>query len=120
MSEHTRTPYTCDQRNWRNEPVEHDWYICGGHVEALDPESDDPDENRGSCRSVAIVVGNASSGNITRDTAMFLCRAANSHDALLAACEDALATGEHDMQHILDNGRLRDVLRAAIAKARGE
>ena len=38
---------------------------------------------------------------------------------LLAACEDALATGEREMQHILDNGRLRDVLRAAIAKAKG-
>jgi hypothetical protein len=36
---------------------------------------------------------------------------------LLQACKDALATGEHDMQHILDNGRLRDVLGAAIAKA---
>lgn len=36
---------------------------------------------------------------------------------LLAACQDALATGERDMQHILDNGRLRDVLRSAIASA---
>jgi hypothetical protein len=36
---------------------------------------------------------------------------------LLEACKEALATGENDMQHILDNGRLRDVLRAAIAKA---
>ena len=38
---------------------------------------------------------------------------------LLAACKDALATGGQDMQHILDNGRLRDVLRAAIALAEG-
>ena len=38
---------------------------------------------------------------------------------LLAACKDALATGERDMQHFLDNGRLRDVLLAAIAKAEG-
>lgn len=38
---------------------------------------------------------------------------------LLAACKDALATGERDLQHILDNGRLRDVLLAAIAKAEG-
>lgn len=40
-------------------------------------------------------------------------------DVLLAACEDALATGERDIQHCLDNGRLRDVLRAAISKAKG-
>lgn len=39
---------------------------------------------------------------------------------MLEALEDALATCEHDMQHILDNGRLRSVLRAAIAKAKGE
>lgn len=41
----------------------------------------------------------------------------NSHDCLLAACVDALETNEGDLQHILDNGRLREVLRAAIAKA---
>lgn len=35
------------------------------------------------------------------------------------ALEDALRTCEQDMQHILDNGRLRDVLRAALAKAKG-
>lgn len=39
---------------------------------------------------------------------------------MLEALEDALATCEHDMQHILDNGRLRSVLRAAISKAKGE
>lgn len=38
---------------------------------------------------------------------------------LVEALEDALATGEHDMQHVLDNGRLRDVLRAALAKWKG-
>ena len=38
---------------------------------------------------------------------------------LLAACEDALATCWNEMQYILDNGRLRDVLRAAIDKAKG-
>ena len=39
---------------------------------------------------------------------------------MLEALENALATCEHDMQHILDNGRLRSVLRAAISKAKGE
>lgn len=39
---------------------------------------------------------------------------------LLAACEDALTTGESEMQHILYNGRLRRVLRAAVKKAKGE
>lgn len=38
---------------------------------------------------------------------------------LLAACEDALTTYEADMQHILDNGRLCNALRAVIAKAKG-
>lgn len=38
---------------------------------------------------------------------------------LLEALEDALATCEQDMQHILDNGRLQGVMRAALAKARG-
>ena len=39
---------------------------------------------------------------------------------MLEALEDAFATCENDMQYILDNGRLRSVLRAAISKAKGE
>lgn len=39
---------------------------------------------------------------------------------LLAACKDALETNNREMQHILDNGRLRDVLQQTIAKATGK
>jgi len=55
-----------------------------------------------------------------RATGEFIVLACNSHYELLAACQDALATNEKDMQPILDNGRLRDVLKAAIAKATGK
>ena len=66
------------------------------------------------CQSGEVIAKDMTPANAER-----LAHCWNMHDALLAACEDALATGERDMQHILDNGRLRDVLRAAIAKARG-
>lgn len=39
---------------------------------------------------------------------------------MLEALEDAIAICEKDMQYILYNGRLRSVLHAAIAKAKGE
>lgn len=39
---------------------------------------------------------------------------------MLEALEDALATCENDMQHILDNGRLRNVIKTAITKAKGQ
>lgn len=47
-------------------------------------------------------------------------RLASAAPEMLEALEDALATCEQDMQHILDNGRLQGVMRAALAKAKGE
>ncbi len=56
---------------------------------------------------------------IAKEAAQRAVRAVNCHADLLAACEDALATCWDEMQYLHDNGRLRDVLCAAIDKAKG-
>ena len=75
---HTRPPYKASKTNWRGEPVEHDVYISGDFREDF--------EGRYST-SVAIVLGNATSGTIADETAEFIVRACNSHDDLLAALQ---------------------------------
>ncbi len=81
----TKRPWVADQFNWRNEPVAHDWYIHGNIHEPLDEESDDPEENTGSATSVAIVVGNATAGNIPESTARLIAIAVNHFEAMLEA-----------------------------------
>lgn len=55
----------------------------------------------------------------TNDDAAANARLLAAAPDMLAALEDALRTCDQDMQHVLDNGRLRDVIRAALAKAKG-
>ncbi len=71
---HTPTPYKCSQIDWKNQPSENNWYITGDHHD-------------GSCTAVAVVAGNATAGDITRDTAEFLCHAANTHEELVTTLE---------------------------------
>lgn len=77
MSEATRRPWKAKKRNWRNEPTEHDWHISGNICEPIDPDSDDPDENTGSATAVAIVVGNATAGDIPEADARLIVKAVN-------------------------------------------
>jgi hypothetical protein len=53
------------------------------------------------------------------DDRNYAIHAANCFPQLVAALEDALRTCEGDMQHILDNGRLRCVMYAALEAAKG-
>ena len=70
----------------------------------------------GHCETV--LIGQAS--EVYEKTGKMPKKIADERDELLAACNDALETNNRDMQHILDNGRLRAVLQEAIANATGK
>lgn len=59
---------------------------------------------------------------VARDSSQILANALliAAAPSLLEACQDALKTNDKEMQHFLDNGRLRKVLQDAIAEATGE
>lgn len=63
---HTPGPWKADKRNWRNEPVEHDIYVTGDEHESYEEDDDGTELPCGTvATSVAIVVGNRSSAEIT-------------------------------------------------------
>lgn len=80
-SSHTKPPYFLLDTNWKGEDRGHDWYISGGRYE---------DDEGVTQTAVCIVTGNATSFPACRETAEFIVRACNNHDALL----DALAALE--------------------------
>lgn len=89
---HVPTPYRFEYKDWRGQPSIHA-HIRGDEHESCDEECDEP------CRSataVAVVHGNPTSEPVTRDTAAFLCRAANSHAELLAFAKDIASNYDHE------------------------
>ena len=103
---HTPEPWRAERKNWKNEPDPHNFYISGDLRE---------DEDGGLVStSIAVVLGNATSGTIAEDNAALIIAAPE----LLAACEAALLKFNHSP---LDKVSVAgDMLRAAIAKARGQ
>lgn len=114
--EHTATPWKAKRSNWRNEPDAYSIYISGDTHISVD--EDDGEETVVST-AVAVVLGNATSGKVTKANADFIVRAVNAHDDLLAACEAAL----QNMKDFCDTSQLdmavRETLEAAINKAKG-
>lgn len=120
MNNATRRPWEFSNRDWRGLPHPHNLYIVGDRHQADDDEEerDEFDELPMIATSVAIVVGNETAGGIPRANAELICRAVNAHDELLAACEAALLKLSRTP---LDKVSVAaDMLRAAIAKAKGE
>ena len=105
----TKGPWQFSKKNWRNEKDVLNRYVTGDHHE---------DEEGGYCTSVAIVVGNATSGTIADDNARLISAAPD----LLAALEKlsyfCCRPGDDDKY---DDGYddAKRMTRAAIAKARG-
>lgn len=93
---HTPTPYEYSDRNWRGEVDEWSFYIHGDIHESVPDEDTPDDEDPGmSAVSVAIVPGNPTGRDVAEATAKFLCKAANCHERLLAACKARLAADDH-------------------------
>lgn len=70
--------------------------------------------------TIAIVVGQRGEDSVAaKDRAAFIVRACNAHDELLAACERAAELLIED-EYPVENGSTVQVLRTAIAAARGE
>jgi hypothetical protein len=101
MSEHTKEPWRCSNRNWRDEEHPFHWFVTGGHAE----------EDGGGEYSVAVavVVGNETAGDIPRDTARRICAAVNGTagiptDALeagvVANLRDRLAAAESQVERL--------------------
>lgn len=61
-------PWQHSIRNWRNEEAEPNQYITGNHTDGTDYDDEEGDENEAgpSCVSVAMIQGNASSGDIPK------------------------------------------------------
>jgi hypothetical protein len=97
MSVHTKEPWRCSNRNWRDEEHPFHWFVTGGHAE----------EDGGGEYSVAvaIVVGNETAGDIPRDTARRIVAAVNACEGIPAAALEAGVVA-----------KLRDRLAAAEAE----
>lgn len=109
---HTPGPWTMKQRNWRNEPVEFDWYISGDFHEN-DDENDD-EEGGGYQTSVCIVPGNATAGTIPEDTARLIIAAPD----LLAALVFIRDYARDSRTGRMLTGEGYAMAEAAIAKAK--
>lgn len=98
MSEATRRPWQCSNRDFRGQEHPHNWYITGDHCESSyeDDEDGNPVDTGPVCVGIAIVPGNATSGKIPEDTARLIVRAVNAHEALLAACKEAASAPGKD------------------------
>jgi hypothetical protein len=81
MSVHTKEPWRCSNRNWRDEEHPFHWFVTGGHAE----------EDGGGEYSVAVavVVGNETAGDIPRDTARRICAAVNGTAGIPTAALEA-------------------------------
>lgn len=109
---HTPAPWTLSDKTWRNEVDPYNLYVTGN-------EHDD-EHGRILCTAVAIVCGNATSGNIATANARLIGAAPD----LLAACEaiNRLSNqNNRSMDALMDDmERITDLARFAIAKAKGE
>lgn len=127
MSEPTRTPWYATTTDFRGDEHPHNYYIHGDLSESFveDEETGEELEDGTSCVAVAVVMGNATAGDIPRLNAELIVQAVNSHADLLATAKALLAIVEADYGHGVDNGyfpTVAPVLRAArevVAKAEG-
>lgn len=120
MVEHTPTPWGYTSRDWCGRESEFDYYVSGDASE---------DDEGGSATAVAIVKGNATAGNIPLANAALICRAVNSHAALVAAIETAIGMLDAEVERCLDSHlsssaafeqSVANVLESALKLAKGE
>jgi hypothetical protein len=90
MAEHTKEPWIVERRNWRGEPDPHRYFVSGNLHE---------DEDGGMVATgVAIVEGNATSGEVTTANARLIGAA----PALLTALVDLLERAEAMQEDTLE------------------
>lgn len=122
QAKHTRTPWRCSNRSWRNEVDPHRWYVTGDH---RDYDEDDSEEDRagddytGSCVGVARVEGNPTSAPVTEMNARRIVACVNACEGLPTASLEKMAREVAVGELVVKAAALLTACEAALTELEG-